>query len=94
MVSEVRVKSCVSKISVLRKIYLLTHSGIPSSDSCKFLHDRSDYKHGWQIERELEEGRYGAGSEFQPPPQTGPGCCWLNTGLLSFRRGELRGEQR
>ncbi|CAG0918354.1 unnamed protein product [Notodromas monacha] len=29
-------------------------------DSCKFLHDRSDYKHGWQIERELEEGRYGA----------------------------------
>lgn len=38
---------------------------VPSSDSCKFLHDRSDYKHGWQIERELEEGRYGAGSEFQ-----------------------------
>ncbi|XP_041600014.1 E3 ubiquitin-protein ligase RNF113A-like [Vulpes lagopus] len=28
-------------------------------DSCKFLHDRSDHKHGWQIERELEEGRYG-----------------------------------
>ncbi|XP_045859802.1 E3 ubiquitin-protein ligase RNF113A-like [Meles meles] len=28
-------------------------------DSCKFLHDRSDYKHGWQIERELDEGRYG-----------------------------------
>ncbi|XP_004586120.2 E3 ubiquitin-protein ligase RNF113A-like isoform X2 [Ochotona princeps] len=28
-------------------------------DSCKFLHDRSDYKHGWQIERELAEGRYG-----------------------------------
>ncbi|XP_008584425.1 PREDICTED: RING finger protein 113A-like [Galeopterus variegatus] len=28
-------------------------------DSCKFLHDRSDYKPGWQIERELEEGRYG-----------------------------------
>ncbi|NXO74253.1 R113A protein, partial [Phainopepla nitens] len=27
-------------------------------DSCKFLHDRSDYKHGWQIERELQEGRY------------------------------------
>uniref|UniRef100_H3DBU2 Ring finger protein 113A n=1 Tax=Tetraodon nigroviridis TaxID=99883 RepID=H3DBU2_TETNG len=32
-------------------------------DSCKFLHDRSDYKHGWQIERELEEGRYGAANE-------------------------------
>ena len=29
-------------------------------DSCKFLHDRSDYKHGWQLEREMEEGRYGA----------------------------------
>ncbi|XP_011363451.1 RING finger protein 113A-like [Pteropus vampyrus] len=28
-------------------------------DSCKFLHDRSDYKHGWQIERELDGGRYG-----------------------------------
>ncbi|NXO25752.1 R113A protein, partial [Cisticola juncidis] len=28
-------------------------------DSCKFLHDRSDYKHGWQIERELDEGCYG-----------------------------------
>ena len=29
------------------------------SDSCKFLHDRSDYKHGWQLEREMDEGRYG-----------------------------------
>uniref|UniRef100_A0A8C7ITR2 Ring finger protein 113A n=1 Tax=Oncorhynchus kisutch TaxID=8019 RepID=A0A8C7ITR2_ONCKI len=32
-------------------------------DSCKFLHDRSDYKHGWQIERELDEGRYGANGD-------------------------------
>ncbi|XP_036061726.1 E3 ubiquitin-protein ligase RNF113A [Onychomys torridus] len=32
-------------------------------DSCKFLHDRSDYKHGWQIERELDEGRYGVYEE-------------------------------
>ncbi|KAK1158963.1 E3 ubiquitin-protein ligase RNF113A-like [Acipenser oxyrinchus oxyrinchus] len=32
-------------------------------DSCKFLHDRSDYKHGWQIERELDEGRYGANAD-------------------------------
>ncbi|KAM8945794.1 E3 ubiquitin-protein ligase RNF113A [Pelodytes ibericus] len=32
-------------------------------DSCKFLHDRSDYKHGWQLERELEEGRYGANDD-------------------------------
>ncbi|CAG5120845.1 unnamed protein product [Candidula unifasciata] len=32
-------------------------------DSCKFLHDRSDYKHGWQIEREMEEGTYGQKDE-------------------------------
>lgn len=25
-------------------------------DNCKFLHDRSDYKSGWQIDRELERG--------------------------------------
>lgn len=36
---------------------------IAISDSCKFLHDRSDYKHGWQIEREVEEGRYGKDDE-------------------------------
>lgn len=37
-------------------------------DSCKFLHDRSDYKHGWQIERELDEGRYGVnGTAIQQP---------------------------
>lgn len=24
-------------------------------DNCKFLHDRSDYKSGWQIDKELEE---------------------------------------
>nr|CDS31604.1 ring finger protein 113a [Hymenolepis microstoma] len=28
-------------------------------DSCKFLHDRSDYKHGWQLEQEFQEGVYG-----------------------------------
>ena len=27
-------------------------------DSCKFMHDRSDYKHGWQLEREWKEGNY------------------------------------
>ena len=27
-------------------------------DSCKFLHDRSDYKHGWQLEREYQSGEY------------------------------------
>lgn len=29
-------------------------------DSCKFMHDRSDYKFGWQLEREMEQGTYGA----------------------------------
>jgi len=29
------------------------------TDSCKFLHDRSDYKFGWQLEREMQEGTYG-----------------------------------
>ena len=24
-------------------------------DSCKFLHDRGDYKSGWQLDREFEE---------------------------------------
>ena len=28
-------------------------------DSCKFMHDRSDYKFGWQLEREMEDGTYG-----------------------------------
>ena len=28
-------------------------------DSCKFMHDRSDYKFGWQLEREMEAGTYG-----------------------------------
>lgn len=28
-------------------------------DSCKFMHDRSDYKHGWQLEREMQEHTYG-----------------------------------
>ena len=27
-------------------------------DSCKFMHDRSDYKFGWQLEKEWEDGRY------------------------------------
>jgi RING finger protein 113A len=28
-------------------------------DNYKFLHDRSDYKFGWQLEREMQEGTYG-----------------------------------
>ncbi|XP_052873672.1 E3 ubiquitin-protein ligase RNF113A-like [Anopheles cruzii] len=30
-------------------------------DSCKFLHDRSDYKHGWQLE---QEGPTGTGNTY------------------------------
>uniref|UniRef100_A0AC34GW76 Uncharacterized protein n=1 Tax=Panagrolaimus sp. ES5 TaxID=591445 RepID=A0AC34GW76_9BILA len=26
-------------------------------DSCKFMHDRGDYKHGWELERDWEEGK-------------------------------------
>jgi RING finger protein 113A len=32
-------------------------------DSCKFMHDRSDYKHGWQIEQEWEK-QHGGGTTF------------------------------
>ena len=28
-------------------------------DSCKFMHDRGDYKSGWQLEREYEQKSYG-----------------------------------
>ena len=27
-------------------------------DSCKFMHDRGDYKFGWQLEREAEQGNF------------------------------------
>lgn len=29
-------------------------------DSCKFMHDRSDYKQGWQLELEMANNTYGA----------------------------------
>lgn len=32
-------------------------------DSCKFLHDRSDYKHGWQMEKEHGTGSHGCDSD-------------------------------
>ncbi|XP_074047239.1 E3 ubiquitin-protein ligase RNF113A-like [Macrotis lagotis] len=46
-------------------------------DSCKFLHDRSDYKHGWQIEREPREDgaeAYEVSGAAAPPPATCPLC--------------------
>lgn len=36
----------------------LTQSLSYFTDSCKFLHDRSDYKLGWQLERETTSGEY------------------------------------
>jgi RING finger protein 113A len=36
---------------LIKLFYLLGYCGF--GDSCKFLHDRSDYKHGWQIEKYL-----------------------------------------
>jgi RING finger protein 113A len=36
-------------------------------DSCKFMHDRSDYKHGWQLERDWEKAHGSAGKGFQMP---------------------------
>ncbi|CAD6185740.1 unnamed protein product [Caenorhabditis auriculariae] len=32
-------------------------------DSCKFVHDRSDYKHGWEIEQDYLEGKHGEDDE-------------------------------
>ena len=29
------------------------------ADSCKFLHDRGDYKSGWQLDWEYEQNKYG-----------------------------------
>ena len=29
-------------------------------DTCKFLHDRSDYKSGWQLDQEWEQQLYGS----------------------------------
>lgn len=35
--------------------YMLETGYCGYGDSCKFLHDRGDYKSGWQLEREWEE---------------------------------------
>ncbi|GJP84203.1 hypothetical protein CLOP_g14290 [Closterium sp. NIES-67] len=62
-------------------------------DSCKFLHDRGDYKAGWQIEREwqekekrrkeaaamgmLEEGEGGEGEEEEEEDDDLPFACFI-----------------
>ncbi|KRZ24895.1 RING finger protein [Trichinella pseudospiralis] len=43
--------------------FLFIPNIIVVSDSCIFLHDRSDYKHGWELERDWEKGRYGKDDE-------------------------------
>jgi RING finger protein 113A len=32
-------------------------------DNCKFMHDRGDYKTGWELEKEWEANQYGKGKE-------------------------------
>ena len=40
-------------------VCLLLFFDVVIVDSCKFLHDRSDYKSGWQLDREFEEENQG-----------------------------------
>ncbi|KAI1730508.1 zinc finger c-x8-C-x5-C-x3-H type (and similar) domain-containing protein [Ditylenchus destructor] len=54
-------------------------------DSCKFMHDRSDYKHGWEIERDWEAGRlkeakddeYAITSDEDEDKDTLPHSCFI-----------------
>ncbi|CAB07242.2 putative E3 ubiquitin-protein ligase rnf113 [Caenorhabditis elegans] len=50
-------------------------------DSCKFVHDRSDYKHGWEIDEEYEAGKYGAEDdanyEIHEGDDTFPEDCFI-----------------
>ncbi|GMT19455.1 hypothetical protein PFISCL1PPCAC_10752, partial [Pristionchus fissidentatus] len=34
-------------------------------DSCKFMHDRGDYKHGWELERDFEQGKAEAEQNYE-----------------------------
>lgn len=36
------------------------------TDSCKFLHDRSDYKHGWEIEQDWQREQQARKDEPEP----------------------------
>jgi len=49
-------------------------------DSCKFLHDRTDYKYGWQLDREVEEGRHGTEENYEVSDDEGdqlPFACFI-----------------
>ena len=39
--------------------FITTNTHLSCVDTCKFLHDRSDYKSGWQLDMEWNEQRYG-----------------------------------
>ncbi len=54
------IKKQVSHLLNLISIQFLRLGYCGFGDSCKFLHDRSDYKHGWQLEREWNEQSYGS----------------------------------
>lgn len=71
------------KIYRLLIICVVKKSTILISDSCKFLHDRSDYKFGWQLERETADGTYGAEDddpskyEIKDDKEELPFKCWI-----------------
>jgi hypothetical protein len=54
------IKKQVSHLLHLIFIQFLRLGYCGFGDSCKFLHDRSDYKYGWQLEREWNEHSYGS----------------------------------
>ncbi|CAF3148103.1 unnamed protein product [Rotaria sp. Silwood2] len=58
--SRVRNKGPIRAPANILRLLLFVSSYCVFGDSCKFLHGRSDYKHGWQIEREWNEQSYGA----------------------------------
>ncbi|XP_009093461.3 E3 ubiquitin-protein ligase RNF113A-like [Serinus canaria] len=49
-------------------------------DSCKFLHDRSDYKHGWQMERELGTSDNNENYEVSSGEEDVPFKCFICRG--------------
>uniref|UniRef100_A0A8C9UC48 E3 ubiquitin-protein ligase RNF113A-like n=1 Tax=Serinus canaria TaxID=9135 RepID=A0A8C9UC48_SERCA len=46
-------------------------------DSCKFLHDRSDYKHGWQMEQELGTSDNNENYEVSSGEEDVPFKCFI-----------------
>eukprot|EP00126_Sphaerothecum_destruens_P009222 Sdes_comp20463_c0_seq4m14713 len=51
-------------------------------DSCKFLHDRGDYKSGWQLEKDWQESQRAAPSaqESDPSEDEEPFACFICRG--------------